>query len=73
LIKTIYMLLRTAEHPFRIFDGRLPQNLILECLHSLPLPNFCMTTSECSYGWGAVSVFSSTLNVGCVYQLTPTL
>jgi len=33
---------------------------------------YYMMTSECSYSWCTVSVFSSSLSVDCVYQHTPT-
>jgi len=51
LIKTIFMPLYANMHPnpiyFLLFSvSCLPQNLILECFISLPLPDPCMMMSE---------------------------
>jgi len=40
-------------------DWELLQNLMLECLSSLPLPDFRLVMSDCSYSWCAVTVFGS--------------
>jgi len=55
------MLLCAAEHHHSMFFTSL-----------LPL-DYYLTTSECSFRWGAVAVFYSSLNVDCVYRLAPTL
>jgi len=42
--------------PIRFFS-RLLQNLMLDCLISLPLPDSCVTIGECSDGWCDVAMF----------------